>query len=202
MIRQYELVERVRGYDPGVDEALLNRAYVYAMRMHGSQKRASGDPYFSHPLEVAGILADYKFDLPPTLVSRETELINRELTNKNTKNKDVDANAKVQKEAEKKVKIGIVLSQIGMQYKINVSNKEIETELARICMQYPGKEKEIIDFYKNNPAQMNSLKSPIFENKVIKLISEKANVEEKKVSSEELNSKIASIENQMLANKK
>ena len=69
-------------------------------------------------------------------------------------------------------------------------------------MQYPGKEKEIIDFYKNNPAQMNSLKSPIFENKVIKLISEKANVEEKKVSSEELNSKIASIENQMLANKK
>ena len=140
--------------------------------------------------------------MPPTLVFRETELINRELTNKNTKNKDVDANAKVQKEAEKKVKIGIVLSQIGMQYKINVSNKEIETELARICMQYPGKEKEIIDFYKNNPAQMNSLKSPIFENKVIKLISEKANVEEKKVSSEELNSKIASIENQMLANKK
>ena len=56
MIRQYELVERVRGYDPGVDEALLNRAYVYAMRMHGSQKRASGDPYFSHPIEVAGIL--------------------------------------------------------------------------------------------------------------------------------------------------
>ena len=151
---------------------------------------------------IKNIVAHYKFDLPPTLVFRETELINRELTNKNTKNKDVDANAKVQKEAEKKVKIGIVLSQIGMQYKINVSNKEIETELARICMQYPGKEKEIIDFYKNNPAQMNSLKSPIFENKVIKLISEKANVEEKKVSSEELNSKIASIENQMLANKK
>ena len=151
---------------------------------------------------IKNIIADYKFDLPPTLVSRETELINRELTNKNTKNKDVDANAKVQKEAEKKVKIGIVLSQIGIQYKINVSNKEIETELARICLQYPGKEKEIIDFYKNNPAQMNSLKSPIFENKVIKLISEKANVEEKKVSSEELNSKIASIENQMLANKK
>ena len=63
MIRQYELVERVRGYDPGVDEALLNRAYVYAMRMHGSQKRASGDPYFSHPIEVAGILTDMKLDV-------------------------------------------------------------------------------------------------------------------------------------------
>jgi GTP pyrophosphokinase len=62
MIRQYDLVERVRAYDPSVDEDLLNRAYVYAMRMHGSQKRASGDPYFSHPIEVAGILTDMKLD--------------------------------------------------------------------------------------------------------------------------------------------
>lgn len=62
MMRQYELVERVARYNPNVDEALLNRAYVYAMRAHGSQTRASGDPYFSHPLEVAGILTDLKLD--------------------------------------------------------------------------------------------------------------------------------------------
>ncbi|WP_372057105.1 bifunctional (p)ppGpp synthetase/guanosine-3',5'-bis(diphosphate) 3'-pyrophosphohydrolase [Tistrella mobilis] len=62
MIRQYELVERVKAYDPDVDEAALNRAYVYAMKMHGSQKRASGDPYFLHPLEVAGILTELKLD--------------------------------------------------------------------------------------------------------------------------------------------
>ncbi|MEJ8573669.1 bifunctional (p)ppGpp synthetase/guanosine-3',5'-bis(diphosphate) 3'-pyrophosphohydrolase [Microbaculum marinum] len=62
MMRQYELVERVTSYDPDADEALLNRAYVYAMRAHGSQKRASGDPYFSHPLEVAAILTDLKLD--------------------------------------------------------------------------------------------------------------------------------------------
>ncbi|MFY9656894.1 MAG: bifunctional (p)ppGpp synthetase/guanosine-3',5'-bis(diphosphate) 3'-pyrophosphohydrolase [Methylocystis sp.] len=62
MMRQYELVERVRKYNPHVDEDLLNRAYVYAMRAHGSQKRASGDPYFSHPLEVAAILTDLKLD--------------------------------------------------------------------------------------------------------------------------------------------
>ncbi len=62
MIRQYELVERVKSYDPGMDEDALNRAYVYAMKMHGSQKRASGDPYFSHPLEVAGILTDMRLD--------------------------------------------------------------------------------------------------------------------------------------------
>jgi GTP pyrophosphokinase len=61
-MRQYELVERVLAYDAGADEALLNRAYVYAMKAHGNQKRASGDPYFSHPLEVAAILTDLKLD--------------------------------------------------------------------------------------------------------------------------------------------
>ena len=62
MMRQYELVERVRAYDPGADEDALNKAYVYTMKAHGSQTRASGDPYFSHPIEVAGILTDYKLD--------------------------------------------------------------------------------------------------------------------------------------------
>ncbi len=62
MMRQYDLIERVRGYNPNTDEALLNRAYVYAMKAHGEQKRASGDPYFSHPLEVAAILTDLKLD--------------------------------------------------------------------------------------------------------------------------------------------
>ena len=62
MIRQFELVERVKGYDPSTDEKVLNRAYVFAMKAHGSQTRASGDPYFSHPLDVAGILTDYKGD--------------------------------------------------------------------------------------------------------------------------------------------
>ena len=57
LMRQYELVERVKGYDPTADEGLLDRAYVYAMQAHGAQLRASGDPYFSHPVEVAGILA-------------------------------------------------------------------------------------------------------------------------------------------------
>jgi GTP diphosphokinase / guanosine-3',5'-bis(diphosphate) 3'-diphosphatase len=62
MMRQYDLIERVRRYNPATSEALLNRAYVYAMKAHGEQKRASGDPYFSHPLEVAAILTDLKLD--------------------------------------------------------------------------------------------------------------------------------------------
>ena len=62
MLRQYELLEKVRAYDPDADEAMINRAYVFSMKAHGSQTRASGDPYYSHPIEVAGILTDLHLD--------------------------------------------------------------------------------------------------------------------------------------------
>src|ERR1700751_2797561 len=62
MMRQFELVELVKSYDPNADEGALNRAYVYSMKAHGTQLRDSGDPYFSHPVEVAGILAQMKLD--------------------------------------------------------------------------------------------------------------------------------------------
>jgi guanosine-3',5'-bis(diphosphate) 3'-pyrophosphohydrolase len=62
VLRQYELVEKVRSYDPDADEAMINRAYVFSMQKHGGQKRASGDPYYSHPIEVAGILTDLHLD--------------------------------------------------------------------------------------------------------------------------------------------
>lgn len=62
MLRQYELVERVLAYAPDADEAMLNRAYVYTVQKHGTQKRASGDPYFSHPVEVAGLMTELKLD--------------------------------------------------------------------------------------------------------------------------------------------
>ncbi|MFP5456939.1 MAG: HD domain-containing protein, partial [Alphaproteobacteria bacterium] len=62
MMRQYDLVERVRSYNPDTNEDMLNQAYVYAMKAHGEQIRASGDPYFSHPLEVAAILTGLKLD--------------------------------------------------------------------------------------------------------------------------------------------
>jgi len=62
VLRQYELVEKVKSYDPDADEALINRAYVFSMKAHGSQTRASGDPYYSHPIEVAGILTDLRLD--------------------------------------------------------------------------------------------------------------------------------------------
>jgi RelA/SpoT family (p)ppGpp synthetase len=62
MMRQYDLIDKVKAYNPNANEELLNRAYVYAMKAHGTQTRASGDPYFAHPLEVAAILTDLTLD--------------------------------------------------------------------------------------------------------------------------------------------
>ena len=85
-LRQYELIERVRAYDPTADEDLLNRAYVYATKMHGAQLRASGDPYFAHPIEVAGILTEYRMDTATIVTAllhdiiEDTEVGREELT--------------------------------------------------------------------------------------------------------------------------
>src|SRR6266699_3006736 len=73
MMRQFELVELVKSYDPNADEGLLNRAYVYSMKAHGSQLRASGDPYFSHPIQVAGLLHDTIEDTVATLEDIERQ---------------------------------------------------------------------------------------------------------------------------------
>ena len=87
-MRQTELVDRVRSYDPDADENVLNRAYVFAMQAHGPQKRASGDPYFSHPLEVAGILTDLKLD-SATIV---TALLHDTVEDTTTTIEEVDRN--------------------------------------------------------------------------------------------------------------
>ena len=62
MLRQYELVDLVKSYDPEANEDALNKAYVFAMKKHTGQFRTSGDPYYSHPIEVAGILTKFRLD--------------------------------------------------------------------------------------------------------------------------------------------
>ncbi len=82
MLRQYELVERVKAYDEDADEAMINRAYVFSMQKHGSQKRASGDPYYSHPIEVAGILTDLRMDSETITTAMLHDTIEDTLTTK------------------------------------------------------------------------------------------------------------------------
>ncbi len=85
-MRQYELVDRVKAYNPNADEGLLNRAYVYAMRAHGTQKRASGAPFISHPLEVAAILTNLRLD-DATIVAA---LLHDTIEDTNTTREEID----------------------------------------------------------------------------------------------------------------
>ena len=62
MLQESELVERVKAYDPAADENLLRKAYAFAKKMHENQKRESGEEYFTHPVNVAEILIEYKMD--------------------------------------------------------------------------------------------------------------------------------------------
>ncbi|MGB1548568.1 MAG: RelA/SpoT family protein, partial [Alphaproteobacteria bacterium] len=80
MIRQFELVEAVKAYDPSVDEEMLNRAYVFSMKAHGAQMRESGDPYFLHPLEVAGILTRLKLGGPSIVTALLHDTVEDTLT--------------------------------------------------------------------------------------------------------------------------
>lgn len=86
MIRQYELVESIRDYNGNTNEALLNKAYIFAMRAHGMQKRANGDPYFSHPIEVASILTKLRLDD----VSIVTALLHDTIEDTNVTKSDIE----------------------------------------------------------------------------------------------------------------
>ena len=141
---------------------------------------------------VSKLSSLYNFQLPDVLVSRELEFL------KSQKPSDADKKSNSDKiftkEAEEKVKIGLIVSEIGIRNNINVTDKEVETALARICMQYPGKEKEIIEHYKTNPNALNSIKGPIFEDKVMKFIEKKANISLQEVNSEDLLKKLSANE--------
>ena len=147
---------------------------------------------------VSKLIGLYSFQLPDVLVSRELEFLKSQKPSDNEKK--VNTNKNFKKEAEEKVKIGLIVSEIGIKNKINVTDKEVETALARICMQYPGKEKEIIEHYKTNPNALNSLKGPIFEDKVMKFIEEKVNISLKEINSDDLLNKLS--ENEKINKKK
>ncbi len=127
MLRQYELVDLVKSYDPDADEDALNRAYVFAVKAHGSQIRESGDPYFSHPIQVAGILTEMKLD-PATIITallhdtvEDTDVTLddieknfgkeiRDLVNGVTKLSKIEMTTKQQKQAENFRKLVLAMS--------------------------------------------------------------------------------------------
>ncbi len=137
----------------------------------------------------------HSFELPPTLVEEEFKSIWQQIQSDMEKAKktfedegttEEKEKEKYQKLAERRVRLGLVLSEIGEKNDIKVSDEEMQQAVYNATRQYPGKEKEVIEMYQKNPQALASLRAPIYEDKVIDFIVALAKVTEKTVETEEL----------------
>jgi trigger factor len=137
----------------------------------------------------------FVFEVPPTMLEQEFFGIWRQLEGemKSTGKSFADDNTTKEeartdyrKIAERRVRLGLVLADIGQKANITVSDDEVSQALVARARQYPGQEREVWDFYKKNPQALAELRAPIFEEKTVDLLLGQAKVEEKTVSREEL----------------
>ncbi|MBR0697578.1 trigger factor [Bradyrhizobium lablabi] len=137
----------------------------------------------------------HKFEAPPSLVAEEFNLMwnsikaemdssGKTFADENTT--EEAAKDEYQKIADRRVRLGLVLSEIGEKNKITVTDDEVGRAVIERARQMPGREKEIWDYYRNNAQALAQLRAPIYEDKVVDFILELANVTEKKVTKDEL----------------
>jgi len=137
----------------------------------------------------------HKFEAPPSLIAEEFNLmwnsIKAEMESSGKTFADEDtteeaAKEEYQKIADRRVRLGLVLSEIGEKNKISVTDDEVSRAVIERARQMPGREKEVWDYYRNNANALAQLRAPIYEDKVVDFILELANVTEKKVTREDL----------------
>jgi trigger factor len=137
----------------------------------------------------------HQFSLPPTLIEEEftnvwrtveTDLANANRTLADEGTSEEEAKAEYRKLAERRVRLGLVLAEIGEKNKIQVTDEEVSRAAVERARQFPGQEQQVWDYYRKNPQALASLRAPIFEEKVVDYLLELANVSEKEVSREEL----------------
>lgn len=137
----------------------------------------------------------HKFELPPSLVQREFDAIWKQLTeNLERSGKTLEDEGKTEDEtrseyqaiAERRVRLGLVIGEIGDKNKIDVTPEELRRAVMEQTRQYPGQEKFVVEFYEKNPNAVAELRAPIFEDKVVDFILELAKPTDKKVTKEEL----------------
>jgi trigger factor len=144
-----------------------------------------------------------KFDLPEDLVKNEQEIVKHSFIHEKAhkdephddhKHGHDHSNIKLTKEEEedildisrRRVKLALVLNQIGEDYKIQVTTQELQQELQKQMSMYPGQEKQIRDYYQKNPSEITRLRGPIYEDKIVELVKSKAKVIVKEVNKKEL----------------
>jgi trigger factor len=137
----------------------------------------------------------HAFDLPPMMVKAEFDQIWRQLegekeagrlSEEDKAKSDEELRAEYQKIAERRVRLGLVLAEIGRRAEIDITNEELVNALRQEASRYPGQEQMVIDFYRKQPGMLAQLRAPIYEEKVVDYILAKAKVSERTVSREEL----------------
>ncbi|GLK75419.1 trigger factor [Methylopila jiangsuensis] len=139
--------------------------------------------------------AQYDFDLPPTLVEQEFDNVWRQVVADLERNgrsfadedtTEDDARAEYRKISERRVRLGLVLAEIGEKHEVKVTDDEVTRALIERARQFPGQERQVWDFYRQSPEALAELRAPIFEDKVVDQILGQATVTERQVSKEEL----------------
>lgn len=138
----------------------------------------------AHRFEAPPSLVDEEFNLMWNSVKAEMDSAGKTFADENTT--EEAAREEYRKIADRRVRLGLVLSEIGEKNKITVTDDEVGRAVIERARQMPGREKEVWDFYRNNAQALAQLRAPIYEDKVVDFILELANVTEKKVSREDL----------------
>ena len=142
----------------------------------------------------------YTFELPEKLVEAEfngiwnaltAEMNRASKTFEDEKTTEEDARKEYRAIAERRVRLGLVLGTLGEKEGVQVGEQELQQALFNRMRQFPGQEKQVIDYYRKNPGAMMELRGPIFEQKVVDAIVGKANVTEKTVTKDELQAMVA-----------
>ena len=164
------------------------------------KSQLSGDLNFATRQQVKRVLLDalderHSFDLPPLMVKAEFDQIWAQfeqekkagrLSEEDKEKSDEDLKAEYQKIAERRVRLGLVLAEIGRRASVQVTNEELSQVLRQEASRYPGQERQVIDFYRQNPGALSQLQAPVYEEKVVDYILSKATVTDKTVTREEL----------------
>ena len=141
-----------------------------------------------------------KFELPPSLVEAEAKQIAHQLYHeenpdvKDHEHEDIKPSKEHNKLAERRVRLGLLLAELGQKAEVEVSDAEMSQAIMAQSRQYPGQEKEFFEFMQKNEQMQQQLRAPIFENKVVDHIFEKATVTDKKVNKTELQTAVEALD--------
>ncbi len=145
----------------------------------------------------------HSFELPPSLTEAEFEGVWRNVTRSLEQSKSTfedegtteeKAREEYRKIAERRVRLGLVLSEIGNENQIRITDEELRRAMFDRARQFPGQEREVIEFYRKNPDAMNELRAPVYEEKVVNFALELVKLDEKKMTPKELMDLVAGQE--------